>query len=204
MVCFVSILCRSYSLIYFAIVGLAFCSFRISISFSISIQHLWHLFWFISKWPLVLFTIVGSVDDRACTHQTLFPVLNPLSDHSQSLICLDFIMVTIALLLLIHSNLFSLLFAYFVFLWLVLMLWSRSPFRCSPFTRSISTATAWATASSDLSIFSLAFFLAIVTVDYNSISPRPSLEWIQSVEVQGGRCRISFTFALIILSSFLA
>ena len=172
-------------------------------SSSTSFRHLRHRFSSRSVRPLVLFIIVGRVDDKVWTHLTLFLTVNPLSDHSKPLGYLVNTIVPIAFPLLIFAKFSNLLSAHVVFLLLGCKLWSLRPSRRSSFIGSISDATVCEILSLDSNIFSLAVFLAITVFDCSSVSPR-LFEWIQSVEIQLGRCRISFIFALIIRPNFLA
>ena len=121
-------------------------------------------------------------------------------DQTQSLLWFEAIIVNIALPLLMLLKLSCLHLIYSTFLWLGCRWWSRNPPNRSLFNGSICVAIVFGDWSSDSNIFSLAFFLAIITMDCIPVKPRPSLEWIQLVEVQLGKCKISFTFALMILS----
>ena len=100
---------------------------RMCWSSSISLRHLQHRFSSRLLQAFVLFIIVGRVDDKAWTHLTLFPTLNPLSDHSQPVGCLVGIMVLIAFPLLILVRFSKLLSAHVVFLLLASMLCNLRP-----------------------------------------------------------------------------
>ena len=131
-----TLLCLSWINLVFIVHAERMCR-----SSSVAVLHQRHHFSSMSVRPLVLLIIVGSVDDKACTHHTFFPTLSTMSDHNQPLGCLVDIIVLIALPLFMFEIFWSLLLIHVVFLLLTWIVCNCRPSKRFPFMGSTSDAT---------------------------------------------------------------